>query len=49
MKSWGVKGLSFLLIFVVLIVSPKVFFIFVFACYLKALEMLFHFAYVNLV
>lgn len=49
MKSWEVKGLSFLLIFVVLTVSPRGFFIFVFAFYLKALEMLFHFAYVNLV
>ena len=49
MKSWGVKGLSFHLIFVVLTVSSRRFLIFVFACYLKALEMLFHFAYVNLV
>ena len=49
MKSWGVIGLSFLLIFVVLTVNPRRFFIFVCACYLKALEMLFHFAYVNLV
>lgn len=49
MKSWGVKGLSFLLIFVVLTVNLRGFLIFIFACYLKALEMLFHFAYVNLV
>lgn len=49
MKSWGAKGLSFHLIFVVLTMSPRRFFIFVFACYLKALEMLFHFAYVILV